>query len=80
MFVKVKNQNYGSSVATYGDYVVVSNLDVLRWTALSSSVYYTGSVDYFRYNRSTDEHDYINTIYKSYDEIDVILTVIYEKD
>jgi len=73
MFVKVKNQNYGSSVATYGDYVVVSNLDVLRWTALSSSVYYTGSVDYFRYNRSTDEHDYINTIYKSYDEIDVIL-------
>jgi len=71
MFVQVKNENYGSVVATYGDYVAVGNPANLRWTATSASVYYTGSVDIFRYNKSTDQHDYINTLYKQ--DLDVIL-------
>jgi len=74
MFVQVKNENYGYTVATYGDYVVVSNPALTRWTLASASVFHTGSVDFFRYNKSTDQHDYVTTVYKYPIEIDVILT------
>jgi len=73
MFVQVKNENYGYAVATYGDYVVVSNPDFLRFNAATASVYHTGSVDFFRYNKSTDSHDYVNTIYNVGFEVNVIL-------
>ena len=65
MFVNIKNEDYGYSTATYGDYVVVANPTSLRWSAATASVYHTGSVDYFRYNKSTDQHDYVNTFYQS---------------
>ena len=74
MFVKVKNENYGHSVTTYGDYVVVSNPDFLRWDHLTASVEHSGSVDVFLYNRSKDEHDYVGTIYQLWREMDVNLT------
>ena len=72
MYSQIKNENYGKAVATYGDYVVASNPPILRWTVASSSIYYTGSVDYFKYNKNTDEHDYVNTIY-NYNLFDILL-------
>lgn len=73
MFVKVKHENFGHSVATYGDYVVVSNPDFLRWDHLTASVEHSGSVDVFLYNRSKDEHDLVGTIHQLWREIDVKL-------
>lgn len=74
MFVNVKNENYGHSVATYGDYVVVSNPDFIRWDYLTASVGHTGSVEVFLYNKSRDEHDYVGTIHQLWRELDVNLT------
>lgn len=73
MYVNIKNENYGYAVATYGDYVAVSNPSNLRWDITTASVYYTGSVDYFRYNKNTDSHDYIGTLYKEVEEINILL-------
>lgn len=74
MFVKVKNENYGYAVASYGDYVVVSNPDLLRWDRLTASIEHTGSVDVFLYNKSQDKHDYLGTLHQSWREFDVLLT------
>jgi hypothetical protein len=74
MYIDVKHENSGYAVATYGDYVVVSNPSVTKYDVLTSSLYRTGSVDYFRYNKSTDEHDYIGSFYKHPIDIDVLLT------
>jgi len=73
MYAFIKNENYGYAVATYGDYVAVGNPAILRWTAESMSVLRTGSLDYFRYNKNTDQHDYVGTIFKNVEDIDVIL-------
>ena len=73
MYVKVKNENYGYAVATYGDYVVVSNPDLLRWDHLTASVEHSGSVDVFLYNKSKDEHDYVGTLRQLWREFDVKL-------
>lgn len=73
MYVKIKNENYGYAVSTYGDYVVVANPAITSFTIETSSLFYTGSVDYFRYNKSTDEHDYVATFYNKPIEMDVLL-------
>ena len=73
MFVNVKNENYGYAVATYGSYVVVADPDLVRWTPLTASVYHTGSVDVFLYNKSKDVHDYVGTLYQFWREMDVRL-------
>lgn len=73
MFVDIKNRNYGYCVSTYGDYVIVSNPNFFRWDNATSSIVYTGSIDLFRYNKNTDNHDYIQTIYKRFSDINVIL-------
>jgi hypothetical protein len=73
MYVDIQNKNYGYSVATYGDYVAVSNPNLIRWSITTSSVFHTGSLDYFRYNKNTDQHDYIGTIFKNFADIDVFL-------
>jgi len=70
----VKNENYGYSTATYGDYAVVCNPAITRYNTNTSSVYYTGSVDLFRYNQSRDEHDYVSTLYKTWRPMVVLLT------
>lgn len=72
MYVKVRNENYGYAVATYGNYVVVSNPDFLRWDRLTASYYHSGTVDVFLYNRSSDEHDYLGTLYQVWRPMDVI--------
>lgn len=74
MFVKVKNENYGYAVATYGDYVVVSNPDFLRWTTATASVEHSGTVDVFLYNKSSDQHDYLGTLYQVWRDMDVHMT------
>ncbi|HQI44513.1 MAG TPA: hypothetical protein PLC59_00345 [Bacteroidales bacterium] len=75
MYVKAKNVNYGYAVTTYGDYVVVSNPNLLRWDRATASIEErTGSVDVFLYNKSKDEHDYVGTIYQLWREFDVRLT------
>ena len=73
MFVNVKNENYGYAVATYGDYVVVANPDLLRWDHLTASVEHTGSVDVFLYNKSQDDHDYVGTLYQLWRGFDAML-------
>ncbi|HOS16863.1 MAG TPA: hypothetical protein PKX15_07640, partial [Bacteroidales bacterium] len=74
MYVKVQNENYGYSVATYGNYVAVSNPSTLRYDPENEERLCTGSIDYFRYNKNTDEHDHIATLYQPYEELAVILS------
>lgn len=73
MFVQVQNENYGSRVSTFGDYIVVANPTTFRYSFDTASVIQTGSVDYFRYNKNTDQHDYIGTLYRELDELPTIL-------
>lgn len=63
MFLSIKNQNYGYSVATYGDYVAVANPAITRFTFDTASLFQTGSVDYYRYNKNTDQHDFIGQLF-----------------
>ena len=63
MYIEVHNANYGYATATYGDYVAIGNPVFLRYTGSTPDVYYTGSVDVFRYNKTTDQHDLINTLF-----------------
>jgi hypothetical protein len=73
-YVQVLNENYGYAVTTFGDYVGVSDPAITRWTPLSASVKHTGSVDYFRYNKSTDEHDLVGQLYLDQEYFAIILT------
>jgi len=65
MYIQVKNENYGYAVATYGDYVIVSNPAILRYTSSLPTTTHYGTVDCFRYNKNTDQHDYAGFLYKS---------------
>ncbi len=69
----VQNENYGYAVATFGDYVAVGNPALTRYNRISASVYHTGSVDLFRYNKARDEHDYVATLHKSWLDMIVLL-------
>ena len=73
MYVKVKNENYGYQVATYGDFVAIANPPLLRWDYASASNYYTGTVDYFKYNKNTDQHDYVGSLKKQIETSSVYL-------
>jgi hypothetical protein len=74
MYVQVKNEDYGYAVATYGDYVAVANPDLLRWTNATASAHHSGTIDVFLYNRSSDEHDYLGTLYQVWRTMDVLMT------
>ena len=63
MFLSIKNENYGYTVATYGDYVIVSNPAITRYTSVSASFIRTGSLDYYRYNKTSDKHELIGQLY-----------------
>ena len=63
MFLQLENENYGYAVATYGDYVAVGNPAITRFTFDTASLFQTGSVDFYRYNKSTDEHDLIGQLF-----------------
>lgn len=62
MYLNVDNSAYGSATATYADYAAVSNIDTIRYSAFTASVYHTSSVDYYRYNKGGDEHEFIGTL------------------
>ena len=64
MIVNVNNENYGSDVATHDNWVVVGNPSSFRYNPASSSYLITGSVDIFRYNANTDQHDLLVTVNK----------------
>lgn len=73
MYLNIHNENYGYSVATFGDYVAVGNPAILRYDINYPTRSWTGSVDVFKYNYAVDQHDYIATLYKSDFVHDVIL-------
>ena len=73
MYVSVKNENYGYAVATYGNYVAVANPDFLPYDPATGS-FHTGSVDVFLYNKSTDTHDYVGSLYQIWTDITVLLS------
>jgi hypothetical protein len=73
MYVQIKNENYGYSVATLGDFVAVGNPGFGRYSELSSSLTYSGSVDVFKYNYGTNEHDYLGSLYKTITDSDILL-------
>lgn len=64
MLVNVKNENYGYSVTTHDDWVVVGNPSSFKYNTASSSFWRTGSIDIFKYNEVSDQHDLLLTIYK----------------
>lgn len=64
MFVHVKNENYGYEVATHNDWVIVGNPSSFRYDPESASFWRTGSIDIFKYNTLTDQHDLLLTIYR----------------
>ena len=66
MLVNVKNENYGYEVATHDDWVVVGNPSSFKYDSRpeSASYYRTGSLDIYKYNTLTDQHDLLLTLYK----------------
>lgn len=73
MFIRIKNENYGYAVATYGDYVAVTNPAIIRFDPLTASLSETGSIDFFRYNKSTDQHDFVERQFRSFGEMHILL-------
>lgn len=73
MYIDVKNENYGYSVATHGDYVAAGNPRIVRYNVLTASLYQTGTVDVFRYDHNTDTHLYVETLWKPVEEDEAIL-------
>lgn len=67
MYVNVKNENYGYAVSTYGWFVTVGNPGIVRYNPATSSKTWSGSVDVFLYNKATDQHDYVDTLYNRID-------------
>lgn len=73
MIVQVQNENYGYSVSTYGDYVAVGNPFITRYNLNTASVICTGSIDYYRYNKATDQHDLVGKLYRQLGDMAIIL-------
>lgn len=64
MYVDITNENFGYSVATFGDFVAVGNPGLVRYNPATASKNWSGSVDVYRYNYQQDRHDYVATLYK----------------
>ena len=64
MYIDIKNENYGYSVATYGDFVAIGNPGLVRYNSDTSSVTWSGSIDIFKYNYNLDQHEHVGTLYK----------------
>lgn len=73
MLIYVNNENYGSSVTTHDDWVITGNPSSFRYNLASSSYWRTGSIDIFKYNTLTDEHDFLLTLYKPLGSVDELL-------
>ena len=64
MIANIHNQNFGWSVACDGYWAAVGNPSTLRYDPLTGSITRTGSVEVFKYNISTDIHDYKTTLFR----------------
>lgn len=64
MLVNVRNENNGYSVTTHNDWVVVGNPASFKYNTNSASFWRTGSVDIYKYNTLSDQHDLLLTLYK----------------
>jgi hypothetical protein len=64
MLVNVQNENNGYAVTTHDDWVVVGNPSSFKYNTDSASFWRTGSVDVYKYNTLTDQHDLLLTLYK----------------
>lgn len=64
MLVHVQNENNGYAVTTHDDWVVVGNPSSFKYNTNSASFWRTGSVDVYKYNTLTDQHDLLLTLYK----------------
>lgn len=73
MKLEITNENYGYAVTTYGDYVVAANPALIRYSVASASILRTGSLDYFRYNKNTDQHDFIGQLFFVSPEVNILL-------
>lgn len=73
MILTIQNENAGYAVGTYGDYVVVSNPSTLRYSFDTASAIHTGSIDYYRYNKNTDQHDLVGQIHCSSPTLNILL-------
>src|SRR5512137_172578 len=63
-YINLHNENYGYSVATFGDFVAVGNPAILRYDPTYVTQSRTGSVDVFKYNYRLDQHDLVDVLYK----------------
>jgi hypothetical protein len=72
MYVHVNNENYGYEVVTHDDWVVVGNPTSFKYEILSGSMS-TGSIDIFKYNTLTDQHDLLLTLYRGLNGPDQVL-------
>lgn len=73
MILTIKNEDSGYAVGTYGDYVVVSNPSMLRYSFLTASIVHTGSIDYYRYNKNTDQHDLVGQLHFAGPTMNILL-------
>lgn len=64
MLVNVQNENNGYAVTTHNDWVVVGNPSSFKYDTNSASFWRTGSVDIYKYNTLSDQHDLLLTLYK----------------
>ena len=64
MIANIHNENFGYSVACDGYWAAVGNPSTLRYNPLTGSITRTGSVEVFKYNISTDVHDYKATLFR----------------
>jgi len=61
MIASISNQNFGWSVSSYDVWAAVGNPDPFRYSYINQ-VLRTGSVEVFKYNINTDEHDLISIV------------------
>lgn len=73
MYVHVNNENYGLEVATHEDWVIVGNPSSFKFDPNSASFWRTGSIDIFKYNTLSDQHDLLLTLYRGLNGPDQVL-------
>jgi hypothetical protein len=79
MKLAIEHENFGYAIAsgknTYDSihYFAVGDPSSFRYSEATSSTFRTGSIDIFKYNKATDKHDFIYTLYKQFSTNDLLL-------
>jgi hypothetical protein len=69
MIANIHNESFGYSVACYDTWAAIGNPSLLRYNPETSSLTYTGSVEIYKYNISTDTHD-LRTVIRKHPTVD----------